>query len=148
MSLGTGGIKSCVAAFGGEQFQLPEQAAKLASFFSMFYFAITCGGLASTMITPVIRTDVHCFGMTDCYPLAFGLPAVLIVISIVIFLAGKRSYRILEPQGNMFLNVCYCIGVGFIILPKTNILDGFCITNFYTPSHFLECLKSSISIGE
>lgn len=113
MSLGTGGIKSCVAAFGGEQFQLPAQATKLAAFFSIFYFSITCGGLASTMITPVIRSDVHCFGAQDCYPLAFGLPAVLIVISIAIFLAGKRTYKILAPKGNMFLRVCYCIGVSF-----------------------------------
>ncbi len=34
------------------------------------------------------------------------------------------------------------------ILAKTNISDGFTNTNFRTPLSFLECLKSSISIGE
>lgn len=37
IALGTGGIKPCVASFGGEQFKLPEQSDSMKSFFSMFY---------------------------------------------------------------------------------------------------------------
>ena len=43
-------------------------------YFSMFYFSINCGAFLSSIITPKLRADTTCFGRTDCFPLAFGLP--------------------------------------------------------------------------
>lgn len=82
IAVGCGGIKPCVSAFGGDQFKLPEQAIQLASFFSLFYFSINFGAVISTTITPILRSDVHCFGESSCYSLAFGVPAVLMIVSI------------------------------------------------------------------
>lgn len=82
VALGTGGIKPCVSAFGGDQFKIPQQATQLATFFSLFYFAINAGSLISTFLTPVLRMDVKCFDQEDCYSLAFGVPGVLMVVSI------------------------------------------------------------------
>ncbi|XP_052826940.1 peptide transporter family 2 [Octopus bimaculoides] len=91
ISTGTGGIKPCVAAFGGDQFSKGEEKL-VQSFFSVFYFAVNAGSLLSTLLTPVLRADVKCFG-GDCYMLAFGVPAILMIIallyqclSIIIFL--------------------------------------------------------------
>jgi MFS family permease len=111
IALGSGGIKPCVAAFGGEQFKMPEQAAQLAVFFSLFYFSVNAGSLISTTVTPILREDVNCFGEEDCFSLAFGVPAALMATSIVIFIAGKFLYKILPTQGNMLVKVCKCIGV-------------------------------------
>lgn len=113
IAMGSGGIKPCVAAFGGEQFKMPEQAKLLGYFFSMFYFSINLGSFISTLVTPILREQT-CFGMDSCFPLGFGLPAALVAISIVIFLAGKFLYKILPNQGNMLLKVCKCIGVSKI----------------------------------
>ena len=82
IAVGTGGIKPCVSSFGGDQFKLPEQKLQLAQFFSIFYFAINAGSLISTFITPIFRQDVKCFGEETCYPLAFGVPAIIMVVSI------------------------------------------------------------------
>lgn len=82
VSIGSGGIKPCVAAFGGDQFKLPEQAAQMETFFSIFYFTINVGALLTTIITPIFREDVHCFEDNDCFPLAFGAPAFLMLIAI------------------------------------------------------------------
>ena len=111
IAFGSGGIKPCVAAFGGEQFKLPEQAKYLALFFSMFYFAVNSGSFVSTMVTPILREDVKCFDDDDCFPLAFGVPGVLMVISIIIFIIGKPLYKISAPAGNMFVKVSKCIWV-------------------------------------
>ena len=35
IAIGTGGIKPCVSAFGGDQFKLPEQSRQLQTFFSI-----------------------------------------------------------------------------------------------------------------
>lgn len=86
IALGSGGIKPCVAAFGGDQFKMPEQTAQMATFFSVFYFSINAGSLISTTLTPILRQDVNCFGDDDCFPLAFGVPGMLMVVSIGMFL--------------------------------------------------------------
>jgi solute carrier family 15 (oligopeptide transporter), member 1 len=89
IGLGTGGIKPCVSAFGGDQFVIPEQERQLQQFFSIFYFAVNGGSLLSTFITPILREDVKCFNYDSCYSLAFGVPAILMVVSI------GNSYKIL-----------------------------------------------------
>lgn len=107
IALGTGGIKPCVSAFGGDQFILPQQERQLAMFFSLFYFSINTGSLISTLLTPVIR-DTKCFE-DNCFSLAFLIPAILMIVSIVIFVSGKRMYKIVEPMGNLILKVSKCI---------------------------------------
>nr|CAD7438468.1 unnamed protein product [Timema bartmani] len=110
IALGTGGIKPCVSAFGGDQFVMPQQERQLQTFFSLFYFSINSGSLISTFLTPILRQDVKCFDQDSCYPLAFGVPAILMVVSIVVFIIGKNSYIIKKPQGNVVLEVSKCIG--------------------------------------
>lgn len=110
IAVGSGGIKPCVSAFGGDQFKIPEQAIQLAKFFSLFYFAINAGSLISTTLTPILREDIHCFNGQDCYSLAFGVPAVLMIFSILVFICGKSLYTIKKPAGNMVVLVFKCIG--------------------------------------
>ncbi|XP_051814860.1 solute carrier family 15 member 2 isoform X2 [Acanthochromis polyacanthus] len=108
IAFGTGGIKPCVAAFGGDQFE-DEHVRERQKFFSIFYMSINAGSLLSTIITPILRGDVQCFG-GDCYALAFGVPAALMVVSLVVFIAGSGMYKKNPPQGNILLEVCNCIG--------------------------------------
>uniref|UniRef100_A0A8C2HG32 Solute carrier family 15 member 1a n=1 Tax=Cyprinus carpio TaxID=7962 RepID=A0A8C2HG32_CYPCA len=82
IALGTGGIKPCVAAFGGDQFQ-EHQSRQLNTFFSVFYLCINAGSLLSTLITPVLR---------------------------VVFIAGSGMYVKTDPEGNIMWSVCKCIG--------------------------------------
>jgi len=105
IALGTGGIKPCVAAFGGDQFKLPEQERQLQTFFSVFYFSINAGSLISTFITPIFRQDVQCFGDETCYSLAFGVPAILMLVATVILVFGKNMYIHKPPQGSVMTQV-------------------------------------------
>ncbi|XP_030344237.1 solute carrier family 15 member 2 isoform X2 [Strigops habroptila] len=82
IALGTGGIKPCVSAFGGDQFE-EEHTSERSKFFSIFYLSINAGSLISTFVTPVLR---------------------------VVFIAGSGLYRKTPPQGNILLEVCKCIG--------------------------------------
>nr|APX43179.1 solute carrier family 15 member 2 [Sphyrna tiburo] len=112
IAFGTGGIKPCVAAFGGDQFE-EEHAFERRRFFSFFYLSINAGSLLSTIITPLLRADVQCFG-GDCYALAFGVPAALMVIALIVFILGSGLYKKLPPQGNILVAVCKCIGFSIV----------------------------------
>ena len=112
IAIGTGGIKPCVSAFGGDQFKLPEQERQLQTFFSVFYFAINSGALISTFVTPILRQDVKCFGDDTCYSLAFGVPAFLMLAATVILVIGKPMYVMKPPQGNILTKVFGSIWVG------------------------------------
>uniref|UniRef100_A0A8C2JPC6 Solute carrier family 15 member 1a n=1 Tax=Cyprinus carpio TaxID=7962 RepID=A0A8C2JPC6_CYPCA len=110
IALGTGGIKPCVAAFGGDQFQ-EHQSRQLNTFFSVFYLCINARSLLSTLITPVLRAQecgIHT--QQQCYPLAFGVPAALMVVSLVVFISGSGMYIKTDPEGNIMWSVCKCIG--------------------------------------
>nr|XP_033330919.1 peptide transporter family 1 isoform X1 [Megalopta genalis]XP_033330925.1 peptide transporter family 1 isoform X2 [Megalopta genalis] len=109
IAIGTGGIKPCVSAFGGDQFILPQQERYLSTFFSIFYFSINFGSLISSFLTPELRRGVKCFGENSCYSLAFMVPAVLMTISIVIFVLGRPLYRITKPKDNVIVQVSKCI---------------------------------------
>ena len=82
IGVGTGGIKPCVSAFGGDQFILPAQEKALATFFSIFYFSINAGSMISTFVTPIFRSDVTCFDDDSCFSLAFGMPAALFLVAL------------------------------------------------------------------
>ncbi|KAI7807849.1 PepT1 [Triplophysa rosa] len=110
IALGTGGIKPCVAAFGGDQFE-DHQEKQRSTFFSIFYLSINAGSLLSTLITPILRSQecgIHT--KQQCYPLAFGVPAALMVVALIVFIVGKGMYVMDTPKGNVLLQVMKCIG--------------------------------------
>ncbi|KAL1273166.1 hypothetical protein QQF64_029028 [Cirrhinus molitorella] len=110
IALGTGGIKPCVSAFGGDQFE-EHQGKQRSTFFSIFYLAINGGSLLSTLITPILRAqECGIYSKQSCFPLAFGVPAALMVVSLVVFIAGHRMYHMESPKGNILLLVVKCIG--------------------------------------
>ncbi|NWQ87872.1 S15A1 protein, partial [Burhinus bistriatus] len=110
IALGTGGIKPCVSAFGGDQFE-DDQEKQRSRFFSIFYLSINAGSLLSTIITPILRAQecgIH--SKQRCYPLAFGVPAALMAVSLVVFIVGSGMYKKVQPQGNIMVQVSKCIG--------------------------------------
>uniref|UniRef100_A0A671XJS1 Solute carrier family 15 member 1 n=1 Tax=Sparus aurata TaxID=8175 RepID=A0A671XJS1_SPAAU len=110
IALGTGGIKPCVSAFGGDQFS-EHQEKQRRTFFSVFYLCINGGSLLSTIITPILRAqECGIYTQEKCYSLAFGVPAALMVVALVVFIVGSGMYYKAEPQGNIMLDVCKCIG--------------------------------------
>ncbi|NXW92023.1 S15A1 protein, partial [Alopecoenas beccarii] len=110
IALGTGGIKPCVSAFGGDQFE-DDQEKQRSRFFSIFYLSINAGSLLSTIITPILRAQecgIH--SKQRCYPLAFGVPAALMAVSLIVFIIGSKMYKKVRPQGNIMIKVFKCIG--------------------------------------
>ncbi|VDM50807.1 unnamed protein product [Toxocara canis] len=108
IGIGTGGIKPCVCAFGGDQFN-QNHLRMISIFFSVFYFSVNAGSMISSLVTPLLRT-VPCNGLDSCYPMAFGIPAGLMVLATLVFVSGSIFYKKFPPKENIFLRVCQTIG--------------------------------------
>lgn len=107
--IASGGSKTNQSVFGGNQFKLPEQERQLNQFFSIQYFVLKCGILLGQILIPVLRNDVKCFGMNNCFPLAFGVPAISMMVLFVILMSGRSFYIHMPLSGNMFVKVCDCV---------------------------------------
>ncbi|ESN91180.1 hypothetical protein HELRODRAFT_90364, partial [Helobdella robusta] len=108
IAFGTGGIKPCVSSFGGDQFK-GDQTRQKDSFFSLFYLTINIGSMISTLIIPSLRGNISCFGK-DCYALCFGIPAILMIVSIALFVLGTKWYTINPPGESILKRFFGCIG--------------------------------------
>ncbi|KAM7253393.1 hypothetical protein ACFE04_026011 [Oxalis oulophora] len=83
-----GGHKPCVQAFGADQFddQDPEESKAKSSFFNWWYFCLCGGTLISLWILNFIQDNFS-------WGLGFGIPCAIMVIALLIFLLGTKTYR-------------------------------------------------------
>ncbi|MEP7072252.1 MAG: oligopeptide:H+ symporter, partial [Verrucomicrobiota bacterium] len=101
IALGSGGIKPCVAAFVGDQFdQTNKHRAKVV--FDSFYWIINFGSFFASLLMPIfLRSLGPAF--------AFGVPGVLMFISTVVLWLGRHRYVMVPPappNPDSFLHVC------------------------------------------
>lgn len=83
VSVGAGGIKPCVFAFGSDQFQLPKEVKRFRRFIIKFMIVANVGALTTSFLTPGLRENLlHRLGKNTFYPLAFGVPAALMLIAL------------------------------------------------------------------
>ncbi len=101
IALGSGGIKPCVAAFVGDQFdQTNKHRAKVV--FDAFYWIINFGSFFASLLMPIFLRH---YGAK----VAFGIPGALMFIATIILWAGRKRYVMVPPSPpnpHSFLNVC------------------------------------------
>ena len=89
IALGSGGIKPCVAAFVGDQFdQTNKHRAKLV--FDAFYWIINFGSFFASLLMPIFLRE---FGGA----IAFGIPGALMFIATLILWLGRKRYVFVPP---------------------------------------------------
>ncbi|XP_062894118.1 solute carrier family 15 member 1-like isoform X1 [Mobula hypostoma] len=103
ITLGSGCNRSNMSPFGADQIGAKEEK-RYRMYFSFYYFSMNLASLISGIAIPILREDVHCFN-ADCYPLAFGVSAIALLVALVVFGLGTFSYKIYPPTGNMFCKV-------------------------------------------
>ncbi|VVC33647.1 Proton-dependent oligopeptide transporter family,Major facilitator superfamily domain [Cinara cedri] len=109
ISIGNGGIKPCTYTFGGDQFQLPEQKDQLATFFNRFLIAVYLGILLAKFFIPELRASIHCFGRDSCFPLAFGVSTLCLLLGIGGFFMGRNLYIKRKPENHVIFRTFGCI---------------------------------------
>jgi len=90
IALGSGGIKPCVSAYMGDQFdQTNKSLAKVA--YDAFYWIINFGSFFASFLMPLALVS---FGPS----IAFGIPGILMFVATVIFWAGRHRYVNVPPS--------------------------------------------------
>ncbi len=89
IALGSGGIKPCVAAFVGDQFdQTNKHRAKVV--FDAFYWIINFGSFFASLLMPIFLRK---FGGA----VAFGIPGALMFLATLILWLGRKRYVLVPP---------------------------------------------------
>lgn len=91
IAIGAGGIKPCVSANVGDQFDKSNEHL-ISKAFSIFYFSINFGAFFSTLMTPLLMKH---FGPA----VAFGVPGILMAIATFVFWLGRNKYVKVPPTG-------------------------------------------------
>ncbi len=91
IAIAAGGIKSCVSANVGDQFDHKNQHL-MSSIYGWFYFSINAGSTFSIYLIPVIYEK---FGAAW----AFGVPGILMALATIIFFSGRNMYVRLPAGG-------------------------------------------------
>jgi peptide/histidine transporter 3/4 len=88
VALGEGAHKPCAQAFAADQFDEKDggECAARSSFFNWWYFGMCAGTAVTTMVSSYVQDNVG-------WGLGFGIPCIVIVVSLAAFLLGTRSYR-------------------------------------------------------
>lgn len=92
IAMGAGGIKPCVSANVGDQFG-PENQHLMSKAFSYFYASINAGSLLSILLIPYLKAH---YGAQ----VAFGVPAIAMLIATFFFWAGRHKYVKVPPKGD------------------------------------------------
>lgn len=113
ITIGAGGIKPCVSANIGDQFDKSNQSL-ISRMFNFFYLCINIGSVLSMIVTPILYNS-KVLGAKW----AFGVPGALMGIATLIFWLGRKQYVKVPPKGypkvnfmsvNFFMLGCYFKG--------------------------------------
>ncbi len=89
IAIGSGGIKPCVSAFVGDQFdQTNKHRAKVV--FDAFYWIINFGSFFASLLMPIFLRSLG-------PAVAFGIPGALMFVSTVVLWSGRRRYVLVPP---------------------------------------------------
>lgn len=90
IAIGSGGIKPCVAAFVGDQFdQTNKHRAKVV--FDAFYWIINFGSFFASLLMPIFLKQLGA-------AVAFGIPGALMFIATVVLWLGRKQYVLVPPS--------------------------------------------------
>ncbi|MBI4954830.1 MAG: hypothetical protein HY908_22605 [Myxococcales bacterium] len=90
IAIGSGGIKPCVSANVGDQFD-EKRKHLVTTVFQIFYFIINFGSFFSTILTPILKDSLG-------PAVAFGVPGVFMLAATIVFWLGRKRFVRVPPK--------------------------------------------------
>lgn len=90
IALGSGGIKPCVSAFVGDQFDEKNKALARVVF-DAFYWIINFGSFFASLSMPAVLANLG-------PKVAFGIPGIFMLLATLVFWLGRKRYVVVPPK--------------------------------------------------
>jgi len=114
-SIGTGGTRPCVMAFGADQFELDRPrhggAKQRWSFFNLYFFGVELAKLAAITLVVYIQENVG-------WGWGLGVPTIAMLAAVTAFVSGYPLYVKMAPGGSPFTRLAQ---VAFAAFRKRNV---------------------------
>ncbi|XP_034915393.1 protein NRT1/ PTR FAMILY 2.11-like [Populus alba] len=106
MIVGAGGIRPCNLAFGADQFNPETESGKrgVNSFFNWYFFTFTFAQMISLTLIVYVQSNVS-------WPIGLGIPAILMLISCLVYYMGTKLYVKVKATGSPMTSVARVIVV-------------------------------------
>lgn len=116
VAIGAGGIKPCVSANVGDQFDQSNQHL-MSKAFDAFYFSINLGSFFSILLIPYLNAK---YGPQ----IAFGVPAIAMLVATAFFYAGNKKYVKVPPKGDnnklvILITAFVALAVSYLYFDRT-----------------------------
>lgn len=100
LSIGSGGIRPCSIPFGVDQFDSTTDEGRkgIASFFNWYYTSFTVVLIIALTLVVYIQDSVS-------WVIGFGIPAVLMFLSLILYFIGRKVYVYVKPEGSIFSSI-------------------------------------------
>uniref|UniRef100_A0A0A9G741 Peptide transporter n=1 Tax=Arundo donax TaxID=35708 RepID=A0A0A9G741_ARUDO len=106
VAIAQSGHKPCVQAFGADQFDVTDhkESASRGSFFNWWYLGLCASATVTVALMSYVQDNVG-------WGIGFGVPCMVMLVALVIFLLGTRTYRFYDSgDGGTFSRVGKAIG--------------------------------------
>jgi peptide/histidine transporter 3/4 len=102
IAIAQGGHRPCTQAFGADQFdcQDPSESNAKSSFFNWWYFGVCAGSFVTKLIVVYVQDNFS-------WGLGFGIPCIMMLFGLLIFLLGAKAYRyvVFDNEKNPFSRI-------------------------------------------
>ena len=98
IAIGAGGIKPCVSAHVGDQFD-STNSHLIEKMYNWFYFAINAGSFIAYISAEALLRNEYLVSKGLNATVAFGLPGVLMLIATFVFWMGRKKFVHVPPAG-------------------------------------------------
>tara|TARA_B100000029_G_scaffold221615_1_gene219294 strand:- start:6733 stop:8061 length:1329 start_codon:yes stop_codon:yes gene_type:complete len=99
ISIGSGGIKPCVSAHLGDQFNIMNKYL-ISKAYSWFYIAINLGAFTSTLLIPYLLFKYSA-------NIAFLIPGIFMLLATIFFWLGRYKFVHIKPEGKKVITELY-----------------------------------------
>ncbi|KAF4653774.1 hypothetical protein FOZ61_008693 [Perkinsus olseni] len=101
ITVGAGGIKSCVNVMGAQQMHPDEHKELITNFFTYFFASINLGAIIGGIVSPILIQQIN-------FTTSFVFILACFVLATVVFVFGDFMNRYVKakPQGSAVLQIC------------------------------------------
>ncbi|XP_055806728.1 protein NRT1/ PTR FAMILY 1.2-like [Solanum dulcamara] len=148
MSIGPGFVRPCSIIFGTDQLENKENQRLLDSYFNWYYVST---GISNILAVTIIVYIQDRYG----WKVGFGIPVILMFLSVSMFLIGSPLYIKVKAKENLFLGLLQAVVANFrkrnTRLPLNDCDDYYrwpLESGVFTPSKDFRCLNRGCMIED